>query len=318
MNDVLYSDKSVIVSAPTGSVAPLKALCSERYLDWSKKFSPHKLNCVGMTSDTSVEDYYRLKKASIILTTPEKLDMLTRTQNRAIIERASLILIDEIHILNDNTRGATLEAVISRIKAYHISANDRGFAAEEKLRFLAISATIPNAQDVAEWLELPNCNSSYFRYVRFIGVNLCYLNIKAIILPLNRIDDSYRPVQLEKVVLAYEPESRTTYQYNVLLSYQIAGVLLNYADSKPTLIFCNSRITTENAARTLMKDAKFTTDQESLKRLYKESQNIKNKKLQDCLRRGVGYHHAGLDSQERKILESLFSSSVLPVLCMFI
>ncbi|EDV29849.1 uncharacterized protein TRIADDRAFT_52688 [Trichoplax adhaerens] len=157
MNDVLYSDKSVIVSAPTGSVAPLKALCSERYLDWSKKFSPHKLNCVGMTSDTSVEDYYRLKKASIILTTPEKLDMLTRTQNRAIIERASLILIDEIHILNDNTRGATLEAVISRIKAYHISANDRGFAAEEKLRFLAISATIPNAQDV--------CRNSEVNYI---------------------------------------------------------------------------------------------------------------------------------------------------------
>lgn len=54
----------------SSAVAPLKALCSERYQDWSKKFSPFNLKCMEITGDTDVERFPNLNKANIILTTP--------------------------------------------------------------------------------------------------------------------------------------------------------------------------------------------------------------------------------------------------------
>ncbi len=52
------------------SVAPIKALCAERYLDWSKKFQPHGLGCMELTGDTEMDHIGDLHKTNLILTTP--------------------------------------------------------------------------------------------------------------------------------------------------------------------------------------------------------------------------------------------------------
>lgn len=58
----------------------------------------------------------------IIITTPEKWDMLTRRwrDHRGLVEVIKLFLIDEVHILNDETRGPVLEAVVSRMKTIEV------------------------------------------------------------------------------------------------------------------------------------------------------------------------------------------------------
>lgn len=62
-----------------------------------------------------------------------------------------LFLIDEIHVLGEASRGAVVEAVISRMKMLGISSTNRsggGQEAESNIRFIAVSATIPNIDDV--------------------------------------------------------------------------------------------------------------------------------------------------------------------------
>lgn len=51
-------------------VAPMKALCSERYEDWQEKFAPQGLKCKELTGDTELDDYFELQDVHIILTTP--------------------------------------------------------------------------------------------------------------------------------------------------------------------------------------------------------------------------------------------------------
>ena len=58
----------------------------------------------------------------------------------------NLILIDEVHLLNSNERGATLEAVIARMKT--ISQFSSRF-----IRIIAVSATVPNVDEIGEWLD---------------------------------------------------------------------------------------------------------------------------------------------------------------------
>lgn len=55
----------------------MKALCSERYEDWSKKFNPVGLTCKELTGDSEMDDYFELQKANIIMTTPVSMVAVT-------------------------------------------------------------------------------------------------------------------------------------------------------------------------------------------------------------------------------------------------
>ncbi|GFS09808.1 activating signal cointegrator 1 complex subunit 3 [Elysia marginata] len=187
---ILYTDKSVVASAPTGSgktvlfelalirlltkpdfpelrrkivyMAPMKALCSERYIDWNKKFGNFGVNCLELTGDSELEDVTELFNANLICTTPEKWDSMSRRwkDNKILFQQIQLFLIDEIHILNDPHRGATVEAVVSRMKTLE-TAQELVHAAH--IRFIAVSATMPNYKDIAEWLGTPSKPASAFK-----------------------------------------------------------------------------------------------------------------------------------------------------------
>lgn len=51
-------------------VAPIKALCAERYEDWTAKFGSLGLHCSELTGDSQLDDYFELQKSQIIMTTP--------------------------------------------------------------------------------------------------------------------------------------------------------------------------------------------------------------------------------------------------------
>ncbi len=191
------SDNNLVVSAPTGGgktailelsicrlifssrsdqykiiyMAPTKSLCSERQRDWGSKFASLDLKCAELTGDTDQTQIRDVRNASIIITTPEKWDSITRKwkDHGRLMELVRLFLIDEVHILKDN-RGATLEAVVSRMKS--VGSN---------VRFVALSATVPNSSDVAKWLGKDPTNQK---------------------LPAHeeRFGEEFRPVKLQKFV----------------------------------------------------------------------------------------------------------------------
>lgn len=51
-------------------MAPIKALCSQRFNDWKEKFGPIGLSCKELTGDTVMDDLFEIQHAHIIMTTP--------------------------------------------------------------------------------------------------------------------------------------------------------------------------------------------------------------------------------------------------------
>ncbi|XP_063263555.1 probable ATP-dependent DNA helicase HFM1 isoform X1 [Prinia subflava] len=323
LDDLLYTDRNFVICAPTGSgktvmfelaitrllmeaplpwlnikvvyMAPIKALCSQRFDDWKEKFGPLGLTCKELTGDTLMDDLFEIHHADIIITTPEKWDSMTRRwRDNSIVQLVRLFLIDEVHVIKDESRGATLEVVVSRMKTIQSSL----WRLLEKhdtvppLRFVAVSATIPNTQDIAEWLSDNK--------------------MPAVCL---KIDEDQRPVKLRKIVLGFPcSDNQTEFKFDLTLNYKIAGIIQTYSEQKPALVFCATRKGVQQAASVLAKDAKFLLSIEQKQRLQGFANSLKDSKLRDLLTYGVAYHHAGMEISDRKIIEGAFTVGDLPVL----
>jgi ATP-dependent DNA helicase HFM1/MER3 len=148
-------------------LAPIKSLCHEKYGQWNVKFRS-KMSVLEVTGDTLENGQDQHLLSHIVIGTPEKVDFLSR-QSLEYLKKIRLLLIDEVHMLNFEERGATLEAIVSRIMSLN-----------NKIRIIAVSATIPNISEVGEWLKVPKHNICVF-------------------------GEEYRPVKINKVVLGFKP-----------------------------------------------------------------------------------------------------------------
>ncbi len=119
-------------------IVPLKALASEKYEYFKNKYKDLKVAL--SIGDTDSSDTY-LEKFDIIITVSEKLDSLIR-HKAPWLRHVSTIIIDEIHLLNDPHRGPTVEIVITILRQVL-----------KKAQFIALSATIGNPKELAEWLN---------------------------------------------------------------------------------------------------------------------------------------------------------------------
>lgn len=161
----------------------MKALVQEKMRDWKVKLGSLGINCLEMTGDSEFFNKKAIHDSDLILTTPEvyvttcfasyydlnkplllqtislflltnicmqKFDSMSRHGVRdgglGFFSDIALVLIDEVHLLND-PRGAALEAVVSRIKMLSRLGNMKS-APLENVRFIAVSATISNAEDI--------------------------------------------------------------------------------------------------------------------------------------------------------------------------
>lgn len=152
-------DENVLICAPTGSgkslvaeiaafynalikkekvlyVVPLKALAKERY----QKFLEYNTNIkISLSSSDYDENYEKLGRSDILITTSEKADSIIR-HDPSWLKEVSLLIADEIHLINEYDRGPTLEFVITYFKI-------------KKAKILGLSATIGNKEELAEWLN---------------------------------------------------------------------------------------------------------------------------------------------------------------------
>ncbi|PKX95012.1 putative DEAD/DEAH box DNA helicase (Mer3) [Aspergillus novofumigatus IBT 16806] len=201
---VYKTDDNIVLAAPTGSgktvimelaicrllstlkderfkvvyQAPTKSLCSERFRDWNRKFMSLGLQCAELTGDTDHTQLRSVQNSQIIVTTPEKWDSMTRKwkDHAGLMQLVKLFLIDEVHILKE-ARGATLEAVVSRMKTFG-----------SNVRFVALSATVPNSGDIASWLGKDATNQHVPAHREHFG-------------------EDFRPVKLQKFVYGYQSHS---------------------------------------------------------------------------------------------------------------
>ncbi len=126
-------------------LAPLRALATEKFEDFKKYSSIKKADgrkvSVGIsTGDFDTADNW-LQRYDIIVTTNEKADSLLRHRSKWMDE-ISLVIADEVHLLNDAGRGPTLEVVLARL-----------LQVNPGIQILALSATIGNVDELASWLK---------------------------------------------------------------------------------------------------------------------------------------------------------------------
>ena len=132
MDYILNKNKKVLY------IVPLKALAGEIYNEFSKKYSNDfkiKISIGEIQEEKYNYDY------DLLILTSEKLDSLIRHDIK-ILENIGLVIIDEIHLLNDEKRGPTLEVLLSIFLTKY-----------PQFRLIGLSATIGNSKELAQWLH---------------------------------------------------------------------------------------------------------------------------------------------------------------------
>lgn len=127
-------------------MAPMKALATEVVAKFSKRLKPFGVRVREWTGDMQLTRS-EIDETQIFVTTPEKWDVVTRKDHSDVklIEKLKLVLIDEVHLLNDE-RGAVLEVVVARtLRQVEQS--------QKVIRIVGLSATLPNYVDVALFLK---------------------------------------------------------------------------------------------------------------------------------------------------------------------
>ena len=137
-------------------LAPMRALAMERTADWRSKFKNLRVAAILGGDDASTQTRTSVENADIIITTPEKLDAMSRKwrDHRELLGQIGLLCVDEVHLLGE-PRGATLEAVITRCKMVSVMSDviSKGWPAAN-LRIVALSATLPNLVDIAGMFKI--------------------------------------------------------------------------------------------------------------------------------------------------------------------
>lgn len=264
-------------------VAPLKALVSEQRREFQRRLTAQFGIVVNeLTGDLSLSQK-EIAETQILVTTPEKWDVVTRKATEELYTQlVKLLIIDEIHLLHDD-RGPVLESIIVRAKRHPFT------------RLVALSATLPNYEDVA----------------RFLGVDLK--------LGLFYFDALYRPCPLEQQFVGIKEKKaiRKVAAMNEACYDKLVECVKN---RHQLIIFVHSRKDTFKTAKWLkdkVEEEKISVlrpgagTQEILKQ---EADNSQNRNLSDILPSGFGIHHAGLNKEDRSVVEDLFAQGHIQVL----
>ncbi|KAL4798557.1 Sec63 Brl domain-containing protein [Aspergillus venezuelensis] len=309
--NVYKGDDNVVLAAPTGSgktvvmelaicrlqntlkdeqfkivyQAPTKSLCSERFRDWSRKFQTLNLQCAELTGDTDSNSLRNVQNSQIIITTPEKWDSMTRKwkDHARLMQMVKLFLIDEVHTLKE-ARGATLEAVVSRMKS--IGSN---------VRFVALSATIPNSEDIAIWLGRNASNQHVPAHREHFG-------------------EQFRPVKLQKFVYGHQSHLND-FAFDKFLNSKLAEVIGTHSAKKPIMIFCCTRNSAVTTAKELAKLWSMSNHPARLWRGPNSQMPVTNTDLKTTTIAGVAFHHAGLDPSDRRQVETGYIAGKLSIIC---
>ncbi|XP_059294176.1 DExH-box ATP-dependent RNA helicase DExH17 isoform X2 [Lycium ferocissimum] len=284
-------------SLKTIYVAPSKALVQEKLRNWNQKLGSWGINCLELTGDNEYYKISDIQDADVILTTPEKFDAVTRYRIKdgglSFFGDIALVLIDEVHLLND-PRGAALEAIVSRIKMLSRKTELKS-SALANVRFLAVSATIPNIDDL-EWLMVPRQG-------------------------VKRFGEEMRPVKLTTKVFGYTP-AKNDFLFEKRLQNYVFDILMQHSRGKSALVFCSTRKGAQEAAQQLSQTAMtfghsnpFIKSREQQERLREASLSCSDKQMQSYIPFGVGYHNGGLSMNDRNLIEGLFLNGDIQVLC---
>ncbi|XP_034457397.1 helicase POLQ-like [Hippoglossus hippoglossus] len=263
----------------------------------------------GLELDFMVEEYAgskgrfppvkRRNQTSLYISTIEKGHGLVNSLiESGRLDNVGLVVVDELHMLGDGSRGAVIEMTLAKV-----------LYMSNKTQIIGMSATLGNIRDLQMFLKAENYSNDF------------------------------RPVQLKEYVklndTIYEvdPKEEECFRFSRLLNYKysssmqkidpdhIIALVTEVIPTHSCLVFCPTKKNCENVAGMICKYLK-----EEFLQHRREEKVVLLRELKDSgdgsvcpvLRRtvpyGVAYHHSGLTTEERKLVEEAYSNGVLCLL----
>ena len=279
-------------------LTPLRALTSEKFEEFKKL---EKLNLgrkikIALSTGDSKEKKEKLEDADVIFLTNESMDANMAFQKDWIYD-IGLVVSDEIHLIGDNTRGPTLEIILTRFKS--------GFIGKNPPKIIGLSATISNSDELADWLNCELVESTFRR-----------VPLSEAVYSRHIITNQDRE-ETEGNFAKNRQESRHPKAW-------IGLGLDTVAEKHQCLIFAMTRKNAvawaKEAGLDVVKELKPNQKKElekiSKKILPKEDyDNTKlTSELAKTVKNGTAFHHAGLDQRCRTIIENAFKNRHIKLL----
>lgn len=271
-------------------IAPLKALVQEQVGNFGKRLEPYGIRVSELTGDRQLTKQ-QIAETQIIVTTPEKWDVITRkATDLSYTNLVRLVIIDEIHLLHDD-RGPVLESIVSRT----IRKTEQ---TGEPVRLVGLSATLPNYKDVASFLRA-DMESGLFHF-----------------------DGSFRPCPLRQEFVGVT-DRKAIKQLKTMNDVTYNKVIEHVGTNRnQMLIFVHSRKETAKTAKYIRDKALemetinqiLRHDAGSREVLSEAADQATDRDLKDLLPHGFGIHHAGMNRVDRTDVEDLFAQGAIQVL----
>ncbi len=268
-------------------IVPLRALASEKHDEFAA-FEDLAIGkedegvSVAVSTGNYESDGAWLADQDVIVATSEKVDSLIRN-GAGWIDDLSCVVADEVHLIDDAERGPTLEVTLAKLRQVNPG-----------LQTVALSATVDNADEIADWLDA------------------------------ELVDTTWRPIDLRKgahygSALHLDDGSKTEVPVEPGETQEAAIVRDTLAEGGSTLVFVNSRRSAEATARKLADVATDHLDdeRERLADLAEEIRDVSDtetsRDLASVVERGGAFHHAGLESRHRSLVEDAFRDRLIKV-----
>ncbi|KAA0187063.1 hypothetical protein HAZT_HAZT008600 [Hyalella azteca] len=287
-----------------------------------------------------------LTKVDVAVCTIEKANNLcNRMMQEGTLGDISVVVVDELHLVSDGQRGYLLELLLTKLRFSSLKVNSLDTASTNnhllnskfrRLQIIGMSATLPNVSLLAEWLDA----ALYVTDHRPVPLTHLLLNEGSLFTTDMKL--------IQK--LPYEKSAKVTVIAHFFISFVIGqdpdGVLglcvQTLLEGFSVLVFCASRARTESLAVAIARHVytlgssasvpsnflgaavapcheaiRKTLDAASLTRVLQvlhDSPAGLDKTLACSLQYGAAFHHAGLTTEERDIIEASFRAGIVRVL----
>lgn len=273
-------------------VAPMKALAAEITEKLGRRLAWLGIHVAEFTGDMHLTKK-QITQTQIIVTTPEKWDVVTRksTGDTELVQKVRLLIIDEVHMLHDE-RGAVIESLVARTERQVEST-------QSLIRVVGLSATLPNYIDVADFLKVNRMAGLFY------------------------FDASFRPVPLEQHFIGVKGKAGSKISRENIDQTTFEKVRDMLEQGHQIMIFVHGRKDTVNTCRNFIQMAQDQhchdlfdcSKAEGFANALRDLKNTKGRELRELVPKGFGTHHAGMPRSDRNRVEQLFAQGHINVLC---
>ncbi|MBD3259713.1 DEAD/DEAH box helicase [Candidatus Woesearchaeota archaeon] len=296
-------DKSIKEKKRVIYTAPIKALSNQKYRDFIHEYGKDKIGI--LTGDVVIND----RAPVLIMTTEVYRNMLLE---HSIVPDLSYVIFDEVHFMNDPERGTVWEESI--------------IFSPKTVRFLCLSATIPNAAVFSQWIrdikghevDVVTCDKRAVPLQHFLFDNEAGVTTARELKRMAEMEENYRMLQARKRKVkkrSLRPKPNPP-NHLYLVEY------LQENDMLPTIFFTFSRKQCWENGLECAKEFDFTSDQEKAEIIeeynaiipakFRSMRSMQN--LRSMLVRGIATHNAGILPMAKELVEILFSRGLISVL----